>query len=131
MPGRDKISEQTYSDYPELAKDAGAASVTEMEILHALVDPLHRGKPPASAQTAQRYERVKYAFFYLREHDYLAALPADLPQLRQIYTNEGIEEPEGRCQSVREQAQRMFVQVKAAGFVRPWMSYKRAELMLG
>ena len=79
VPGKDDISAQTYADYPELAKYAGTASVTEMEILHALVDPLHQGKPIPPGATAEHYERVKYAFFYLRQPEYLQDLPADLP----------------------------------------------------
>ena len=44
------------------------------------------------------YEPAKYAFFYLREDAYLKQLPDDPPQLRQTYTNEGIEQEEERAQ---------------------------------
>ena len=44
VPGEGDISSATYEEYPGLEKYVGDASVTEMEILHALVDPLHRGK---------------------------------------------------------------------------------------
>ncbi len=91
VPARADISAETYARYPELEQYAGEASVTELEILHALVNPLHRGK-----ETGAEYAPAEHSFFYLRQPEYLAVLPEDPPQLRQVYTNEGILDPEER-----------------------------------
>ncbi len=91
VPAKDDISPETYAQYPDLQQYAGDASVTELEILHALVNPLHRGKT-----TGAEYSPAEHSFFYLRQPDYLAAMPEDPPQLRQVYTNEGISDPEER-----------------------------------
>ena len=64
--------------------------MTEMEILHALVNPLHRGRVRDPNKPGEFYEPVQHAFFYLRDKAYLEQLPPDLPQLRQVYTNEGL-----------------------------------------
>jgi WD40 repeat protein len=89
VPREEDISKPTLEEFPGLREYAGNASVTEMEILHALVDPL--GSAGSGADERQpASERLKSAFFYLRDDSYLAVLPADPPQLRQTYTNEGI-----------------------------------------
>ncbi len=91
VPARTDISAETYARYPELEQYAGDTSVTELEILHALLNPLHRIKA-----TGAEYAPAEHSFFYLRQPEYLAALPEDPPQLRQVYTNEGIPDPEER-----------------------------------
>ncbi len=121
VPGQEDISAETYADYPELAKYAGEASVTEMEILHALVNPLHQGRPHPSGENAERYERAKYAFFYLRQPEYLKDLPADLPQLRQVYTNEAILNPSERDNADEELQRWREVEIPRTG--RPVRSY--------
>ncbi len=89
VPDRDDISAETYAAYPCLERYAGDASVTELEILHAFVNPLH------SAEQA----RAEHSFFYLREPETLNNLPDDVPQLREVYTNAGIADPTERRQA--------------------------------
>ena len=102
VPGPDDIAPETWDAFPELKKymptviDPNSEelllnpSVTEMEILHALINPLNK----KSAQGLQeKPEASKYAFFYLRDGNYLQDIPTDLPQLREIYTNESIHDP--------------------------------------
>jgi WD40 repeat protein len=83
VPARDDISLATFAAYPDLERFAGDTSVTELEILHAFVSPLHSGV----------HGRAEHSFFYLRQPEYLASLPADPPQLRPVYTNEGSAHP--------------------------------------
>ncbi|HEY3341048.1 MAG TPA: DUF4062 domain-containing protein, partial [Anaerolineae bacterium] len=102
VPGAEDVSEETYADYPELAKYIGEASVTEMEILHALINPLHGQKQERTKAKKERYERAKYAFFFLRRPDYLQTLPEDPPQLRHVYTNDGIDNLDERKKADEE-----------------------------
>jgi len=83
VPGRDDISAETYAGYPGLERYAGDASVTELEVLHAYVNPLQ----------SVGQARAEHSFFYLREPDCLDDLPGDGPGLRAVYTNEGSAEP--------------------------------------
>lgn len=96
VPNKDEISPETYQLFPALEKYSGTTSVTEMEILHALINPLHQGKLD-STKSPEYYERVKYAFFYLRDSSYLSELPENPPLLRETYTNEGIKDKEERA----------------------------------
>lgn len=93
VPGKNDISPETYAGYSELEKVAGTASVTEMEILHALISPLHNGRFLNKDGKIKEYQPTEHAFFYFRDPGYLQEMPADLPQLRQIYTNDGIADP--------------------------------------
>ena len=93
VPSKEDISPETYDQYPELGKYAGDASVTELEILHAFVDPLHRGQVVQGNGALQAYTPTEHSFFYLRQPEYLEKLPGDLPQLRQVYTNESSTDP--------------------------------------
>jgi hypothetical protein len=90
VPAWADIPPETFAQYPELKKYAGKASVTELEILHALIHPLHRGRIEGEGKTTE-YRPADYSFFFLRQPGYLDELPSDLPQLRRIYTNEGLE----------------------------------------
>lgn len=91
VPGKSDISAETFAEFPELGGMAGSASVTEMEILHALIRPLaNANRPGVEVVPAQ------HAFFYLREPDYLNELPADPPQLRNVYTNDAIKDDAAR-----------------------------------
>jgi len=107
VPGPDDIAPETWDAFPELKKYTTASdgirsedlmanpSVTEMEILHALIDPLHGGHKQDTQEKAapEQFNAVKYAFFYLRDGDYLKDIPVDPPQLREIYTNDAIQDP--------------------------------------
>ncbi|OGO13986.1 MAG: hypothetical protein A2Y53_06425 [Chloroflexi bacterium RBG_16_47_49] len=102
VPKEEEISPSTKTDFPALKDYAGKASVTEMEILHALVNPLHRGRVRDPKKPGEFYEPSKYAFFYLREDSYLDQLPVDPPQIRETYTNEGVENIEDRVLQKKE-----------------------------
>ena len=93
VPGRDEISPETFEAFPDLKDHTGTASITEMEILHALISPLHQGRRHDPRGPAESFEPAKHAFFYLRDGGYLERLPKDVPQLREIYTNEGVRDP--------------------------------------
>ena len=80
----------TLEEFPALKEYTGKNSVTEMEILHALIDPLHRGKQRDLKKPKEYYDPVNHAFFFLRDDDYLVQFPSTPPLLRQIYTNEAI-----------------------------------------
>ena len=81
--------------FPDLISSIGNSSVTEMEILHALIHPFH-GSRLHKEQKPEYYEPVKYAFFYLRDPSYLEELPNDFPDTKKIYTNEGLSSQEER-----------------------------------
>jgi WD40 repeat protein len=92
IPKENEVSAETFAAFPDLRSVVGVASVTEMEILHAVLNPLHQSLLREAAQPAEYYEPAKYAFFYLRDPSYLDELPNDPPQLRETYTNEWIED---------------------------------------
>lgn len=96
VPKLDEISTETYDSLPELRSVVGSASITEMEILHALISPFHQSVARDPRRTVEYYKRAKYAFFYLRSPSYLNQLPNDPFQLREIYTNDWVENHEGR-----------------------------------
>lgn len=96
VPRGEQISAATFDDFPALKELAGVTSVTEMEIIHALVNPLHRGRVRDPKKSGEFYEASKYAFFYLRDKSFLDQLPAVPPQLRQTYTNDGIKNDKER-----------------------------------
>lgn len=113
VPRPEEISQQTLRVYPDLSRYAGEASVTEMEILHALVHPMHGNG---------QYDPAEHSFFYLRDPSYLSQLPGDPPQLRWIFTNEGIVDPvERRKQDQVLQHWRQSVIPKTA---RPVRNYR-------
>ncbi|PKO13048.1 MAG: hypothetical protein CVU39_21160 [Chloroflexi bacterium HGW-Chloroflexi-10] len=91
VPLSEDVSDSTLFKYPGLKDHLGATSVTEMEILHALINPM-----------CQAEERVKFAFFYLRDPGYLTDIPAEPYQLKKIYTNDNIADIEER--SIADQA---------------------------
>ena len=96
-PELDDISQETFDEYTGLKKYAGKDSVTEMEIRHALFEPLHAGKRSPEKPEDRYYRKVDHAFFYLRDDSYLKQLPADPPELKEIYTNDGIEDEAERA----------------------------------
>lgn len=60
VPGREDINPEILNEFPELTQYLGNTSVTELEILHALVHPM-----------AQDRKAVRYAQFYFRDDSYL------------------------------------------------------------
>jgi hypothetical protein len=103
VPRRADISPTTQAEdaFPDLNEVVGKASVTEMEILHALVNPFH-GSREKRDHASEYYDPVKYALFYLRDDSYLDQLPADFPPLWTIYTNAGIRDENERAEADRE-----------------------------
>jgi uncharacterized protein DUF4062 len=93
VPQPGDVAAETFDAFPELAPLVGTASVTELEILHALIEPFHGNAPRDDDKKPEYYERVKHAFFYLRDPSYLAQLPGGVPLLRETYTNEGTDAP--------------------------------------
>jgi len=84
VPAKEDITSDTCTTFPDLKKYIGSASVTEMEILHAVINPMNKR------------ERSHSAFFYLREPSYLEDLPNEPRFIRNTYTNEGIADPSVR-----------------------------------
>jgi len=93
VPGVGDIGEDTYELFPKLEEKGyvGEASVTEMEILHALIDPLHGGVLRGTKDDGRSGQAVEHAFFYLRDPGYLDGIPH--PDLRAVYTNEAERDP--------------------------------------
>ena len=85
VPRKENISDETLERFPGLGEAVdGQHSVTELEILHALVRPFH----PQNLLEEKKYYSTKYAFFYLRDDSYLKDLPSEPAYLRRIYTDE-------------------------------------------
>ncbi|MCI0602538.1 DUF4062 domain-containing protein [bacterium] len=78
-PGPDDISNETMERFPRLTEilDEGR-SVTELEIMHALIRPFHSGSTSLS----------DCAFFYFRCPSYLSKLPEQPEYLIRIYTDQ-------------------------------------------
>ncbi len=100
VPEPDKISEDTFDAYPGLRNETGKASITEMEILHAIIRPLHGDAP--RAKDPEYYEPAKHAYFYLRQPSYLDQLPSQPRMLRETYTNEWIDDLAERAKADSE-----------------------------
>jgi len=81
VPGKKDIAKDTYDTFPDIKQYIGDASVTEMEILHAVIDPMNKKK------------KADRAFFYLRDPSYLDQIPKEPKFIRNIYTNDGIADP--------------------------------------
>jgi hypothetical protein len=108
VPQKEEIAGKTFEDFPGLydyidpdqtaeSSDLPTSpSVTEMEIMHAVINPLHRGKSHADGL---EIDKAKYAFFYLRDDHYLVGLPAAPVQIRHTYTNEGIGDPQKKTEA--------------------------------
>jgi WD40 repeat protein len=90
VPEKGDVSKDTCETYKDLKGLLGNASVTELEILHAAVNPLNNK------------ERSKYSFFYLRDDSYLKDLPDNPPLIRKTYTNEGIQDKSERAIANKE-----------------------------
>jgi hypothetical protein len=92
VPEENEVSGETLNDFPELRPILGEASVTELEIIHALISPLHGSLRRDEGHAAERYQKAQHSFFYLRGPSYLERLPQVPAQLRQAFTNEGIDD---------------------------------------
>ncbi|HXT50777.1 MAG TPA: AAA family ATPase, partial [Thermoanaerobaculia bacterium] len=105
VPRARDVSGDTLDTFPELAGEIGRRSVTELEILHAVVRPFRRRESSAAGALGAAPEIARHAFFYLRDPSYLAQLGRDSGGAQQIYTNESLSTPEERAsadEAVRE-----------------------------
>ncbi len=92
VPTEQDIAEQTFEDFPKL-KDKLGASVTEMEVIHAMIDPMRR-------QTLSDADALTRALFYLRDDTYLSDI--DSPAIRGVYTNQNSDDPARDDRLLRE-----------------------------
>lgn len=93
VPPKEDFSGETLVDFPTLqTKYSGNTSVTELEVIHALIDPLHRDRPHDPTRTAEYYQPVNFAFFYLRDSEYLSDLQRLSPLQLDAFTNQNIED---------------------------------------
>nr|MCR4751637.1 DUF4062 domain-containing protein [Eubacterium sp.] len=83
VPGEEDIADTTFADFPKLKQYLGS-SVTEMEIIHALIDPMLNG-------TVLDIQNREKAFFYKRDGAYLSDITDQA--VRNIYSNEGEPDP--------------------------------------
>jgi hypothetical protein len=72
VPEKKDVSKETCDTFKDLKGFLGNASVTEHEILHAVINPLNY------------QDRAKYSFFYLRDDSYLKDLPDNPPLLNDL-----------------------------------------------
>lgn len=88
IPGQDDVSDETLAKFVGLADViADRRSITEMEILHAVVSPFVENGRTVEAE---------HAFFYLRLPDYLEEIPVEPAQLRRTYSDSAEEDPSCR-----------------------------------
>lgn len=78
IPPVSGLSTETLTMFPGITGAAGA-SLTELEIIHAVERPFRDG-----------YEPVKHAFFYLRDATALDDIPFEPALLRQMYMESGV-----------------------------------------
>ena len=107
-PSKEDIADGTFINYPKL-KDYLGASVTELEILHALLNPMHK----------DHKEAAKYAFFFLRDPDYLKEI--HYAPLRAIFTNEGEKNAVEKQLSDEKQEE---LRQRVAKIERPFLRYQ-------
>lgn len=82
IPGRADISAKTFDDFPGIESSLEKMiSITEMEILHAIVEPYNNTKFQITPHHTQQ------AFFYLRDDDYLKDLPDSPVKIKRIYAD--------------------------------------------
>jgi hypothetical protein len=97
VPRVEDVSRQTLESFPELRSFVGTASVTEFEILHAVVGPLHgsRSRRPSGG----RFDPAEHAYFYLRDLQWLdqQCREADIPRSgRPVRRYQASWDPDGR-----------------------------------
>jgi WD40 repeat protein len=89
IPGLGDVSAETLARYPGLQSAiVEQRSVTELEVLHAVVAPFAGGEAKVAADQS---------FFYLRDDDYLKDMPAEPAQLKRIYSDEAEEDAQSRA----------------------------------
>ncbi len=83
VPSDRDIPEKTFDEFPGLRERLGS-SVTEMEVIHSLIDPMRRTELPEE-------DKLERAFFYLRDPSYLEDIKSK--ELLDIYTNSACADP--------------------------------------
>ncbi len=121
VPMPEEIHPRTLEAFPELRQHIGKASVTELEILHAILRPLHGDTPHDPARDPDYYRPADYSFFYLRDPSYLDSLPADPPELLAAYTNSGGDNPDRHAHDDAELRRWREVEIPKCG--RPVHEY--------
>lgn len=97
VPMPHEIHPRTLEAFPDLRQHIGKASVTELEIMHAILRPLHGDAPRDPTRDPVCYNPADHAFFYLRDPSYLGSLPVDPPEFITAYTNAGEADPTCRA----------------------------------
>jgi hypothetical protein len=92
------VAASTFTKFPALRDSLGEASVTELEIRHAILEPFTSTDPdPKHAQP----QHAEHAFFYFRDAGYLNQLHDAPRQLRCTFTDEVGPEDEGEDERQR------------------------------
>jgi len=129
VPMDNEIDPRTLEAFPALREHISKASVTELEILHAVFQPLHGDAARDPSREADYYNPADHAFFYLREPSYLDSLPADPPQRIGAYTNAGGDDAERRVHDDAELRRWREVEIPKCGRpVHPYSAEWRPEL---
>ena len=87
QPGEEDVDDGTLREYPQLSALLGKASVTEMEIEHAMLQPLLRMADGAALNPSP----AAHAFVFLRDDPFAGKLS---PAQQRIYTNRGEASPD-------------------------------------
>ena len=85
VPRREDVPDETVARFPGVEDELSAgASVTELEILHAVARPFQSHDGVAD----ERMGAADHAFFYVRDPSYLDQMPHEPALLRRTYTDE-------------------------------------------
>ena len=96
------VDDSAFDQFPGLrAALEEERSVTELEVLHAVLQPFH----PSSDSADDRYSPAAHAFFFQRNDAYLDSIPDDPPALKRIFTDQVETDPERRDFLLRKQSQ--------------------------
>lgn len=127
IPSDTDVNDETKRRFPKLTNETnernpylGNNSVTEMEILHALIDPLHNGTFFDKDGMPHDGSAVEHAFFFLRDPKYLKELREELSYY--IYTDKSEQNP-----AVAEQMLTHWRETEVPNTGRP-IHYYTAEL---
>ncbi|MDR0272805.1 MAG: DUF4062 domain-containing protein, partial [Clostridiales bacterium] len=126
------IDPETKNKFDKLDKYKGS-SITEIEITHARIDPLHNGKFFDSQGKEYDGSIVEHSFFYLRKDDYLKNLPDG--ERKYIYTNATPENSES--EKAEDEKLKEWREIKIPATMRPvnkysadWLSNERTNELL-
>ena len=99
VPTPGDLPASKFRAYPEVSRYLGNASITELEITHAVLQPF----AVTDTTDSSRVEASDRAFFYLREPSYLDELSRHNATLRRVYTNEAYPESRDRDDDALQQ----------------------------